>query len=150
MEEGVDLRGAKIQNFYNITAKVDGADNQLLPRNIKIPFYQRPYRWGSENIEKLISDWYENLVETPDESETKPYFAGSLVTVVHTAGSQSDVHDLIDGQQRFTTLYLTNYIKFLLSRVALRLAVETLNLFHLQSVYQSYIKSLSYLLSEEK
>lgn len=146
----MDLRGAKIQSFYNITAKVDGTDNQQLPRNIKVPFYQRPYRWGEENIEKLINDWHENLLENPSDNETKPYFAGSLVTVVHNGTDQNDIHDLIDGQQRFTTLYLTNYIKFLLSRVALRLAVETSNLFHLQSVYQSFIKSLNYLVNEDR
>lgn len=62
----------------------------------RIPDYQRPYRWGVEQALQLLDD----LEETLDRHDGEPYFLGSLVLV------QQDhpLHDVIDGQQRLTTL----------------------------------------------
>lgn len=75
-------------------------------RIINIPAYQRPYRWGENNINRLFQDYRENNSE---------YFLGSAV-VVEKAKDQSIEFDVVDGQQRITTLFLLNYIRFLLKR----------------------------------
>ncbi|MBY4275464.1 DUF262 domain-containing protein [Rhodococcus fascians] len=62
----------------------------------KIPEYQRPYRWGTDQALQLLDD----LEETLDRSDDEPYFLGSLVLVEQSDGS----FDVIDGQQRLTTL----------------------------------------------
>lgn len=65
--------------------------------NFSIPDYQRPYSWGQEQAAELLSDIQDAAERSPEE----PYFLGSIV-LVKTAGS-SDA-DVIDGQQRLTTL----------------------------------------------
>lgn len=62
-----------------------------------IPDYQRPYSWGEEQASQLISDLLEAHQRNPEE----PYFLGSLVLVKEEGVPQADV---IDGQQRLTTL----------------------------------------------
>ena len=60
-----------------------------------IPLYQRNYAWGVEEIEQLLDDIY-------DAPEDRDYFLGSLI-VNNLGGNRFEV---IDGQQRLTTLYL--------------------------------------------
>lgn len=63
----------------------------------EIPLYQRPYAWGGEHIEQLIDD----VRDIPEGGDQK-YYLGSLV-VAHEEGKP---YEVIDGQQRLTTLYL--------------------------------------------
>ncbi len=64
----------------------------------RIPEYQRPYRWGTDQALQLLDD----LEETLDRDDDEPYFLGSLVLVQQS----STRYDVIDGQQRLTTLTL--------------------------------------------
>lgn len=64
----------------------------------RIPGYQRPYRWGADQALQLLDD----LEETLERGDGEPYFLGSLV-LVENGGAH---HDVIDGQQRLTTLSL--------------------------------------------
>ncbi len=59
-----------------------------------IPEYQRPYKWRNKQIEDLIDDIEESM-------DTGEYFIGSIILV-----KKNDVYDVIDGQQRLTTLTL--------------------------------------------
>ena len=63
-----------------------------------IPIYQRNYAWGEKEIVALLDDISSNDNE---------YFIGSLVV-----REKDGVFEVIDGQQRLTTLYLTlRYLK---------------------------------------
>lgn len=62
-----------------------------------IPDYQRPYAWGKEQALQLLDDLEGALARDTDE----PYFLGSIVLVKAGSNSRADV---IDGQQRLTTL----------------------------------------------
>lgn len=64
-----------------------------------IPEYQRPYSWGRDEAMQLLSDLQGALERDTDE----PYFLGSIVLVKDAASALSEV---IDGQQRLTTLTL--------------------------------------------
>lgn len=64
-----------------------------------IPIYQRNYAWRVEQIEQLISDIRDAKADGQDS-----YFLGNLiVTRRNTKGFD---YEVIDGQQRLTTLYL--------------------------------------------
>ena len=63
----------------------------------EIPSYQRPYAWEREQVVQLIEDIDAAIAHRSDE----PYFLGSLVIVRRPDGRSADV---IDGQQRLTTL----------------------------------------------
>ncbi|MCX4671715.1 DUF262 domain-containing HNH endonuclease family protein [Streptomyces sp. NBC_01381] len=62
-----------------------------------IPNYQRPYAWQVEHAEQLLDD----LAETLESGGDEPYFLGAIVLV---KGPQDAWAEVIDGQQRLTTL----------------------------------------------
>lgn len=67
-----------------------------------VPDYQREYVWQTEEVERLLTDINDEL-GTKDTSQSAEYFIGSIVV----CPGQSGVLELIDGQQRMTTLFLT-------------------------------------------
>lgn len=65
-----------------------------------VPLYQRGYAWEEKHIVQLIDD----IMDVPNDSQ---YYIGSLI--VHR---RNDAFEVIDGQQRLTTLYLLlNYLE---------------------------------------
>ena len=77
--------------------KILNGDNTYI-----IPIYQRNYEWEQPQIERLIRD-----VNSIEENER--YYLGTLVTFRRDDGS----YELVDGQQRHTTL---NLIKAVLDK----------------------------------
>lgn len=71
----------------------------------RIPDYQRSYVWGKDEISELIDDVNYAAEHNPDGQ----YFLGSMVLRKATRsvdGVSFDEHELLDGQQRLTTLML--------------------------------------------
>ena len=64
----------------------------------EVPIYQRNYAWEKDEIATLIQDVYDALTKNPDSN----YFIGTLVSF--HKGDQ--VYEIIDGQQRLTTINL--------------------------------------------
>ena len=64
----------------------------------QIPQYQRPYKWEDEHVEKLWDDIKDAYV-----NEESNYFLGSVVTA---KADRTDYKDVVDGQQRLTTLMI--------------------------------------------
>lgn len=71
-----------------------------------IPDYQRPYAWGEKECQTLWDDLF--LFSFPDNdcdkfnTDTDEYFLGPIVTFKNENGKM----EVIDGQQRLTTLML--------------------------------------------
>lgn len=106
----MDLKGAEIRNILNLCKEMNSVDNK--PLRVNIPHYQRPYKWDESQIRNLVSDFYKNINEGIDDAE---YFVGSVV-LVKNERLEEDRQDVIDGQQRITTVFLLNYLRFLLLR----------------------------------
>ena len=66
-----------------------------------VPEYQRPYVWQEDNVQELIEDLYYAFENKPNYE----YFLGALV-LKRTKESQFNEYELLDGQQRLTTLCL--------------------------------------------
>jgi len=64
----------------------------------QIPRYQRPYSWGEEQLDKLWEDLKEAQENDPN------YFLGSIITA--KPEENSNYLDIVDGQQRLTTLLI--------------------------------------------
>ena len=64
----------------------------------KIPVYQRNYAWEEDQITALIKDVYDSWQKNPSVS----YYIGTLVTYKRNDRE----YEVIDGQQRLTTIYL--------------------------------------------
>lgn len=72
-------------------------DNVFENVNYVIPIYQRNYAWRKKEIEQLLTD-----IDDLDEINSGKYYLGSLVV----NQVQPRVYEVIDGQQRLTTLFL--------------------------------------------
>jgi len=74
----------------------------------RIPMYQRRYAWGMTEVEQLLQD----LLNCPQD---KTYYIGTLVVSKHDSEETGSAHyEVIDGQQRLTTLMLiAAYLKSL-------------------------------------
>lgn len=72
----------------------------------RIPEYQRPYVWGTDQVSELLDDLKFAMTEKPNLD----YFLGSIVfqskAVALGNGQKFFENDLLDGQQRMTTLLL--------------------------------------------
>lgn len=73
---------------------------EVLKEDYVIPLYQRNYNWGITEIRQLLQDIYESYVINPK----KNYYIGSLV--VFSRKGQIQIEEVIDGQQRLTTVHL--------------------------------------------
>lgn len=73
----------------------------------RIPLYQRAYAWTAAEIHTLLVDIQDarKLSQLRDDDNPQRYYIGSLV--VDTSRSEDEeVHEVVDGQQRLTTLFV--------------------------------------------
>lgn len=114
------------KNIKNILAN----DSYIIPR------YQRNYAWGKAEISQLIKDIEEFFPK--DNNESKLYYIGSLVCFKREDGS----FELIDGQQRHTTITLINLVlKNWTEKIENIVSVPNLK-FDSRKKIQNYIESL--------
>ena len=71
-------------------------DDSSIFKSVKynIPLYQRDYAWEEKQIVQLIED-------IDDVNLGENYYIGSLIVALH-----NDSYEVVDGQQRLTTLFL--------------------------------------------
>ena len=80
---------------------------ELLGKKFNIPSYQRGYRWEKENVEALLNDIQE--FANKDKIKEEFYCLQPIVVkknIFLSAKEGTNVYDLLDGQQRLTTLWL--------------------------------------------
>ena len=78
-------------------SKLNKSISQIWSDYYVVPLYQRNFAWQETQIQQLLQDIYDNS-KNPDSN----YFIGSLVVLQRPDG----VYEVIDGQQRLTTLHL--------------------------------------------
>lgn len=75
----------------------------------RIPEYQRPYVWGDDQVGELLEDVRRACESNPQAQ----YFLGSMVLQKNrrrTDTTSYEEYDLLDGQQRLTTLFLLHAV----------------------------------------
>ncbi len=77
--------------------------NELQQYSFYIPSYQRGYRWTPNEVEDLLNDISEFTPRPVDESDEKTWYCLQPIIVKKNENKQFEV---IDGQQRLTTIYL--------------------------------------------
>lgn len=86
--------------------------HQLLKANIQfeIPFFQRGYAWEKKHWDQLFDDIEEQIrpeLDSVDQPEDAEHFFGPIVVLEKTnADLELKRFQVIDGQQRITTVYL--------------------------------------------
>ncbi len=103
MSDGLILAITNIGDLLldnSITRGEDG--NSITGINLKIPKYQRPYKWTAKNVIQLLDD----IVEAKNENK-EIYRVGTLI--LHQdqeVGAEEKIYNIVDGQQRIITFSL--------------------------------------------
>tara|TARA_R110001606_G_scaffold361754_3_gene514952 strand:+ start:5337 stop:6908 length:1572 start_codon:yes stop_codon:yes gene_type:complete len=102
-----------VQNLLS-GKKIITNDGASILGQLTIPEYQRPYRWQFSNIKRVLDDYRESIAEKPE----LPFYMGSII--LHKATTDEDlgrnnspqeVLNIIDGQQRLTSLSMLALLK---------------------------------------
>jgi len=78
-------------------------------RFYNVPEYQRPYVWGPEQVTTMVED----IATAFLYDKNREYFLGCMIwnaKVDPNDGSPYAYNDILDGQQRFITLYLLHAV----------------------------------------
>ena len=85
----------------------------LMKMHFNIPCYQRGYRWEAKQVLDLLDDLFEFQQSRPKANQ---YYCLQPLVVCQNSNLQNggtEVFDVIDGQQRLTTLFLLmGYLRF--------------------------------------
>lgn len=96
----------------NNDLKIISVSNVFDNINYLVPIYQRNFAWTETQIIQLVED-----IESSIDSSNKNYFLGNLIV----NQTDNNVYEVIDGQQRLTTLYLLEkYLGLVFAKEALR------------------------------
>lgn len=90
-----------LNNNHGVWAEITSVNSLLTTQSLSIPFYQRPYRWTERNVLQLLSDVYDSY-----KSGKKRYRIGSVILHYKEEDGQFKSLDIVDGQQRITTILL--------------------------------------------
>jgi len=83
-----------VENFFDTDAYVS------------LPDYQRPYVWDSIKLEQLYKDFEDHFFIDNVYNKNAPlYYLGSILLFE----KEKNTYEVIDGQQRITSLLLTDY-----------------------------------------
>lgn len=77
----------------------------LSNRILKIPFFQRGYVWNESNWKQFFDDIANIASMTVGDEEPEVYFLGSII-IKNTGMKGKQQYDVIDGQQRLTTIVI--------------------------------------------
>ena len=90
--------------------------DKLMGRTFFVPGYQRGYRWGRQEVEALLNDLWEFYLQTKEKKdeeecenlleENKNLFYCLQPVVLYKDKDEQARENLLDGQQRLTTIYL--------------------------------------------
>ncbi|WP_080951921.1 DUF262 domain-containing protein [Aliivibrio fischeri] len=99
------------QLFSGDVINIDKEPQNVLKGRLNLPEYQRPYKWSLSDVEALLDDLkaYFSVNTERIDSQDKPVkpllYLGSVVLHQVERGSET-ILNIIDGQQRITTLQL--------------------------------------------
>ncbi len=69
---------------------------------LRIPLFQRPYVWTKKQLTRMLDE-----IEAIANKEDNSRFLGAVIAVTRpTNPSQPTPHEIVDGQQRLTTMYI--------------------------------------------
>lgn len=102
----VAVASCTLSEFFSGQA-IKASDDSSIYGQLTIPEYQRPYRWTEAEVERFLIDYKQFLIDVKKPSSKFRYYMGSII--LHQS-KENDRLNIIDGQQRLTTLALISYI----------------------------------------
>jgi hypothetical protein len=126
-ESGTELSIVKLTNNTHETdiGSLIGRDAIFV-----IPFFQRPYKWMPKRLDRFEKD----LLSLVDGTNDVHFLGAVIHHGLYTDPSDPDAYQVIDGQQRLTTIYL-----YLCAIV--KIYIELGDLVEAQKIFRKYIAS---------
>lgn len=111
--DGIVVASTSLEELLR-SEKIVASDGSTVFGKLNLPEYQRPYRWGSKQLERLLKDlrafFPEDIGKQPVRSHD--FYLGSII--LHQVGG-SDFRrgqlNIIDGQQRLTSMALLCFLQ---------------------------------------
>jgi hypothetical protein len=106
--ESIAVASTSLDNLFN-GKRVPSSDGGVIFGRLHLPEYQRPYRWSEEQLERLLQDLHSFF---GSEAPAHDFYLGSII--LHQEGGdgrQRGLLNIIDGQQRITSLALLHYLQ---------------------------------------
>lgn len=122
--------------------------NQLMENSFFIPSYQRGYRWTEKQVEDLLDDIWGFAIDPPkhEDGKMRPFYCLQPIVVKEKNGEENE-WEVIDGQQRLTTIYL------ILENLKLQIERDNKNLkrvyYETRDTTEKYLKKINEELSED-
>ncbi|AIY65739.1 DUF262 domain-containing protein [Pseudoalteromonas piratica] len=110
----VEVASCTLAQLFSKQSIVSANETELVGE-LAIPEYQRPYRWGEVQIKKLLSDYQLHLGDLAQSDSDYGYYLGSVI--LHQSSENGQLN-IIDGQQRLTTLALIAYVQSLANQAS--------------------------------
>ena len=105
-----------------IRAEPQSIDRIFDSHEFIIPDFQRPYSWEVEQCDQLWDDISSFISEQIDNGGKEKYFLGSIV--VYPNDKNEHTWEIVDGQQRLTTLLIL--IRLLFAKTSTHLVLQRL------------------------
>ena len=94
----INMEKQDSNNSTEIQANIITVGNLLRVNKLCIPSYQRPYCWTENNVRQLLEDVQQSM-----NAGKKNYRIGSVILYNN---KKDKTLDIVDGQQRLTTLFI--------------------------------------------
>lgn len=117
---------------------------------LRIPEYQRPYKWTAKNVNQLLDDIEESL-----SANKEKYRVGTLILnkdKVDENGVEKEVYNIVDGQQRIITfsLLLKCLVEEKISFLDQELAINSHNLTNVINNFHVLERRINHTYDENK
>ena len=89
---------------------ITGSNNSSIQGTLTLPEYQRPYRWREKELSRLLDDLRTYFAAGGEAKTGHDFYLGSIILhQTEDKKSGEAVLNIIDGQQRLTTMALLAY-----------------------------------------
>ncbi len=99
MSEILEKSKLKLKSIYELLCNEEGKAESFF-----IPSYQRGYRWTKQQVEELLEDIWE-FAQDVESNKNTGFYCLQPIVIKKTKEEDFD-WDVIDGQQRLTTIYI--------------------------------------------
>lgn len=104
----------KLQTSFNTFFPAENSQLSVKIQKIIVPIYQREYDWKDDEILRLLSD-LDAYISTATNEQEESYFTGAVILEKLKINNNDNFFEVVDGQQRLTTLYLLNYLAYIIT-----------------------------------
>lgn len=113
VRDGIVVASTSLEALLQST-RILASDASVIYGKLKLPEYQRPYRWGPKQLERLLQDLRGFFPKDADEhvAPSHDFYLGSII--LHQVGGSEQRRgelNIIDGQQRLASMALLHFMQ---------------------------------------